>query len=524
MLEYHYIKTMKSRFFIIIFSIIALGLLGLFVFTRTKQDESSENNSNHSKIVTPKTSDSQETDQEEDESLQTETFNTFINLNPTETVISTISVDFNNDTYEDEVDLVRKAGSEYVYILPGVYNPETSGYYRLDEIPTTITRANTVSVYAYDITGDHRISLIYQGIDDDDNSVMQIFIYGQENDVPEFTNIGDFSSDDTIFIQQAERSDSYELSSSAGESYSVWVYKSKKNENSDNTNTQTDQIQCEYKWNPRLEKYELAREIVVPASRLASNELSKISDGSLETYAEFLNGFWYKVSNVDKNVRYFYFDYPNKEIIQYYGNIQEIYDWGVSRVRHNGVYISCVNSSIANLHRRYDVSLVNLDEIRIYTRDDVNLIINEDNLWDGNYKKVSKQSSFDDTTLDEKQALYRTELEKGPVWNTADGSASLTFADHVYTLKTNTTTERGVYSMMVAGTSVILQLRSDSVESALHDSYVLEFGTKIETQKSKEVSVVDYDTMVFTPVNINPINCFYLDGRIYTFSREKTSE
>ena len=511
---------MKTRFYIIIFSVIAVFIAGLFVFQRNNKKETVELNQNRSKIVIPKTNQSENNVNEETEpSKSTESFNSFISLNPTETVISTISVDFNNDTYDDEVALIRRAGSEYVCIVPGVYNNETSSYDRLPEISTLITRANTMSVYAYDITGDHRISLIYQGIDDEDNSVMQIFIYTEDNQKPEFLLIGDFISDDTIFIQQVDRADSYELSSAHGESCSVWVYSSKPSATGDDDKKAMDQIQSEYKWNNGAQKYELAREIVIPANKLAARELSRIQDGSLETFAEFLNGLWYKTSNVDKKIRYFYFDYANKEIIQYYGNIQEIYVWGVSRVRHNGIYISSVNSSISNLHRRYDVNLISLDEIKIYTRDDVNLIINEDNLWDGNYKKVSLQSTFDEQKTEDVEGEIRAEIEKGPSWATADTLASITFEDNIYTLKTDKGTERGFYTTMTAGSRIAIQFRSDSQISSLSEVYVLEYGTKIEDVRGSEVTSFDKDIIVLTPAVLTPLDCYAVDGKVYTLYR-----
>lgn len=514
---------MKTRFYIIIFSVIALGIAALFVFQKVNKKEVVEVNQNRSKIVTPKTNQSgNNTNEETDSSKNTETFNSFISLNPNETVISTISVDFNNDTYDDEVALIRRAGSENVCILPGVYNKDTSSYDRLPEIPTLITRANTMSVYAYDITGDHRISLIYQGIDDEDNSVMQIFIYSEDNQKPEFLLIGDFISDDTIFIQQVDRADTYELSVSSGESCSVWVYSSQASSFvTDDDKKALNQIQSEYKWNASTQKYELAREVVIPANKLAARELSRIQDGNLETFADFLNGLWYKTSNLDKKVRYFYFDYANKEIIQYYGNIQEIYVWGVSRVRHNGIYISSVNSSISNLHRRYDVSLVSLDEIKIYTRDDVNLIINEDNLWDGNYKKVSLQSTFDEQKPEDFEGEIRSEIEKASSWATSDTLLSITFEDNIYTLKTDKGTERGFYSTMTAGSKVAIQFRSDLQVSSLAEFYVLEYGTKIETVRGSEVTTPDKDIIVLTPASLTPLDCFAVDGKIYTLYRTR---
>ena len=54
--------------------------------------------------------------------------------------------------------------------------------------------------------------------------------------------------------------------------------------------------------------------------------------------------------------------------------------------------------------------------------------------------------------------------------------------------------------------------------------YSMEFGTKIitETVKKKTVEkvVTDYDTIIFTPVRISPVDCFAIDGKSYIFKRK----
>ena len=70
----------------------------------------------------------------------------------------------------------------------------------------------------------------------------------------------------------------------------------------------------------------------------------------------------------------------------------------------------------------------------------------------------------------------------------------------------------------------VFALRSTSFDTVLNPFYALEFGTKTvtETVKKKTVEkiVIDYDTIIFTPVKITPTDCFATDGKAYTFVRQ----
>ncbi len=519
---YHYIFIdMKSRTIPLMFLFIAIILGGVFFVSR-KFFVQKEKTLTRAKIVNPVSAKTSELENEtSSSSVENEKYETFVPLYSGETLISTLTLDINNDGYDDEVILIRKINAQNLWLVPALIDSETGNYQRLEPIPTEFTRTRTFSYSGMDLTGDHKNSLIYQGVKDDGNYVMEIFLYKNEGSKSALVNIGDFSCDGTVFIQQTERSESYELSLSKGESYSVWVYRS--DSSSGNSAAGQNQIQEEYKWNALSQKYELSRTIKVTAGRLAAKELSRIQDGTVETFASFLNGLWYKTSNTDGNIRYLYFNYENKEIVQLFSDIQEVYEWEDSKLRHNGIYLTGVNADIMNLHRRFDIALTNVDEIRVTIRDDINLVIKEAPLWDGQYKKMSLQSDFGAKEAS-KIALYQTELKKTKNWSSSDLMTGISFDDFTYTLQMDELKETGVYAIQEIGSYVVIQFRSDSEHSFLSEAYSMEFGTKTitETVKKKTVEkvVTDYDSILFTPVKVTPTDCFSAEGRIFTLSRE----
>ena len=519
---------MKSKIVPVLFVLAAALIAGVFFVSKkmlTKEDKSST----RARIVTPKSSTSSNSENETSpSSIESEKYETFVPLYSGETLISTLTIDINNDGYDDEVIIVRKANSQNLWIVAALIDSESGLYERLEPIETQFTRTRTFSYMGMDVTGEHKNALIYQGLGDDGNYVMKIFLCSEENGRNYLRNIGDFSCDGTVFIQQTERSESYALAMSKGESFSVWVYKS--DTPAEGTTAEKDkaavaqnQIQQEYKWNPGSQKYELAREINVTAGRLAATELSRIQDGTVETFGAFLEGLWYKTSNTDGNIRYMYFNFSENEIIQLYKDIQEVYEWEDSKLRHNGIYLTAVNADIMNLHRRFDIALVNTDEIKITLRDDINLVINENTQWDGNYKKMSLQDSFGDVPAVAADSIYQKELKKGDVWTTADASVSLNFDEFTYSLLNGGLTETGIYAIAKIGSYNVIQFRSDSEGSVLGDAYSMEFGTKVITETVKrqtvEKVVTDYDSITFTPVKLTSTDCFATEGRSYILSR-----
>ena len=521
---------MKSKTVPLLFVLAAAVLAAVFFISR-RIVVSGDKSLTRAKIVTPKSSSSTGTESDlHSSSVESEKYETFVPLYSGETLISTLTLDINTDGYDDEVIIIRKAGSQNLWMVAALIDPETGLYERLEPIQTEFTRTRTFSYSGMDVTGEHKNALVYQGLADDGNYIMKIFLCTEERGRSRLENIGDFACDGTVFIQQTERSESYALAMSKGESFSVWVYKSDKPENQEGESAASktavgqNQIQQEFKWNPSSQKYELAREIKVTAGRLAATELSRIQDGTVETFASFLDGLWYKTSNTDGNIRYIYFNFSDNEIVQLYRDTQEVYEWEDSKLRHNGIYLTAVNADIMTLHRRFDIALINTDEIKITLRDDINLIINENTLWDGNYKKMNMQSAFGDATEQNEENEFLKILRQGSLWQTPDSTVTIKFSDFGYKLNTEVLEETGIYSVAKIGAYNVITFRSDFENSVMGTAYSLSFGTKTITETVKrqtvERTVTDYDTINFTPVKITSTDCFAAEGKSYTFARE----
>jgi len=444
----------------------------------------------------------------------------FVPLQASETLISTLSLDLNGDNLDDQVVAVRKEGVAYLVLIVGMYDAESNSYMRIAEIQTNITRTRTFSYMGVDMTGDHKTELVYEGVRDDGNSVMCIFMCRRKLNKYELVQIGDFQSDGTIFIQQDERSESYELSQSKGESFPVWVYSSAKDESgSDNANLS--QVQTEYQWDEKQQKYTQIKQVRVTGSRIAAKELARIQDGTVETFADFLNGLWYKTSNEDDGIRYLFFDYPDKEIIFLYDDTEEVYSWEDSNLRRSGIYLSTTNESITNMQRRCDIALTGVDEVRVHIIDDVRMIIKENNLWDGSYRKMNTQSSFGPEIKTAPVIQYADELVKGPSW-LFDNGMRITFKDNTYSLSGSTAGDSGFFAVCTIAGSSVIQFRSSTAQQILAESYQMQFDTVTipATKKRKEEVQIDYNTLRLTPVRIAPDTCYPVDGRTLALTRD----
>lgn len=111
---------MKTKSITLLFVIAAL-LLGAGFLASKKFIKKSEKTATRAKVVTPKGAQENGSDTDEDKlssGFNSENFDTFIPLLPNETLINSITIDFNNDGYDDEVITVRKSSSEDFIIIP----------------------------------------------------------------------------------------------------------------------------------------------------------------------------------------------------------------------------------------------------------------------------------------------------------------------------------------------------------------------------------------------------------------------
>ena len=150
------------------------------------------------------------------------------------------------------------------------------------------------------------------------------------------------------------------------------------------------------------------------------------------------------------------------------------------------------------------------------------MIIKENNLWDGNYKKMSITSALSNTSS---KIDYDAELKKGPSW-TSDSGMRFIFSKNTYTLFMDNATDKGNFATgLIAGKSV-LQFRSSSSSSPLASAYEMQFNTVTlpATRRRTQEKQIDYNTIILTPVKLSPNECFPIEGRSFILSRDGNAE
>ena len=519
---------MKSKVLVVLFSCIAflfVFLLGFnFFFLRKRSRTVSP------KVIMPVASGGSSSGEENGESVSDDTVLTsFVPLLPTETLMSTLTVDFDGDTFDDQVVAVRRAGSPYLFLIVGLYNPDTNSYSRSAEISTEISKLRTFSYDAVDMIGNHKMVLVYQGILSSGDSVMQLFLCRKKFGAVEIKKIGDFSSDGTIFIQQTERSDAYELSQAWGAPYTVWVYSSDKTEAHAPASGGVSQIQTEYKWDYDTEMYVQARQLQITGSRMAAKELARIQNGGVETFGQFLSGLWYKTNNASAVPSYIYFNYDEREVIFLSDDTEGVYSWEDSSLRRSGIYLTTVNSIISSMKRSFDIMLTGMNEISVHVHDNVGMIIKESNQWDGTYKKMSFQNTFGEAKAEPLHAEYMKKLTEEQTWTDDDGNVFV-FDANSYKIS-GSENESGIYVADTVGSFPVIQFRSSGANAVLASAYAMHFETsqitvpaKNRRQKPTVQTVVDKDCIHLTPVTLSPLTCYAADGRVITLRRRDTAD
>ncbi|MCR5218518.1 pallilysin-related adhesin [Treponema sp.] len=424
-----------------------------------------------------------------------------IQLKSDETLIGVVSMDFNGDGLEDQVNAVKSASSPYIQLIVGIYNKAKAEYERKAVIATSIVQTSSFTYTGIDLVGEHKNVLVYQGFSENSEAVLQAFLISDRSTGGvNVTQIADLAGDGTIFIQQADRYENYDRSNANGASYPIWVYTSDTSRASS-----MDQLQICYDWDRDLQKYVQTKTIRVAGSNITRKELAKIQDGTVATFAKFLEGLWYKSDS--SSLYYLYFDYLQKEIIFVRSDIEEVYSWIRSDLRRNGIYLSCINQEIQNLQRRIDISLRSVDEINIRIQDDVRMLISESNVWDGVYKKFSQDRNYDMVSSRKTESFIKI-LEGNPSWKMADDTV-VVFKEGTYTAEGDIISDTGFYTKVTLRDQDYIQFRSSSPSPLFKGMYKVSYGDSSN------------DSLLFKPYKVLPDEAYPTDERSVTLLKEK---
>ena len=446
-------------------TLVLFALVGavIVVFAIIKQKPKADlKDTVYTKTVIPSFSGSAPSLRQEDSFETEETEQTsLIPLFAGEVLIGAYSIDFDGDSYEDQIIALKTPDSRFIKVIVGLYNPLLNKYERSAEILTDIEQVKTFFLSVSDITGTHENALIITGYGIKNESRFQAWLPRKNASGFFLHEIADLYAAGTIFIQQRNRSDSYPLENTDGESFPIWAYTSDPNA----PEGSLDQLQIMYDWSKTQKKYVKKVETKITEKSLTAQELSKIQDGTEETFAGFLNGVWLKPGKTAEDNRYLFFDYDKKEIIFFQSDRQELHTWERSTIRRNGILVYTTNQSISNISRRFDIALVSMDEIRIKVVDDLGMLISSETLWDGDYKKQSTDALFAaglSAFQEEKPAvdiIAVLQTTSRTVWK-CDNGWNLSCSGGVYTAENGGLTETGVFSVLTVFGEQLLQIKS----------------------------------------------------------------
>ena len=484
---------------IVFFLLFALALIFYFLFSSFATGKEQE--TVRAKVVIPATTTQVEQTEDTESYSSVEFENTsLIQLNMDETLITTLSIDLNSDTFEDQIVAVKKANNPNIVIIIGLYNSKTSEYQRFTEIQTSIFQVKTFSLMTMDLAGNHTNTLVCTGFSSNNDSILQAYNPKVERNRFSIVKIIDLKTDGTIFIQQAQRNDNYSIYNMNADCFPIIMYSTEETPGG----TDFEQVQTTYEWNKKTEVYEPTATTRLSSKKIAAKELARILDGNISTFTNFLDGLWYR-TNTTGQQRYIFFDPKSEEIIFFDQAIQEVYDWLNNTLRKSGVYISASNKSISNLVRYFDIALVSVDEIRVRVRDDVRMIIGTDTLWDGVYKKTSqKMSSVQSKTT--ATNIIKIMEEGAGKWNFQDNS--VVFTDGVFSLSNKDKKESGVYTHTTLFNTDLIQFRADQENCKLNGFYMY---------KQNE------DRIDFIPVTVTTSSCI-IEGTSSPIRMEKFKE
>lgn len=495
-----------KRLPLIIFAIFFLGLAVFFVYNTFIADNNHE--IEKAQVIIPSINKTEDSEENSNSIYDDISQISFIPLNNDETLLNTHTSDLNGDNYDDQIIAVRNTQTNSIFLIIGIYNPALGQYQRKDEINTEIIQVNSFNFHTLDITGNHKIELVFSGFNENNENILKVFALQDQTGEYALSTIAEFQVSGTVYIQQLQRTENYAMGIERGDSFPIWIYTIDEN----NPNS-LDQLQFLYNWNEQAGCYTKVTETRISGKKIAAKELAKIQDGKVSTFVNFLDGLWYKVTNNNDIEQWIFFNPSDKEIIFCTGTTQEVYTWVNSTLRRNGINLSTVNTLIKNLSRRFDITLSSTDEIRVRLNDDLRMVITEETTWDGKYKKMHHSDMFTERTTERK--IQNFLQNQRTVWENQNHDEYI-FEQGEYIIS-GSQKDKGSFSLSVIQDKDIIQLRSSTGNDAVSKFYIAQL--KKETKEKETVSVLE-----LIPIKVSLQSIYYKNEPTIRLEEKKLTE
>ncbi|MDR2070435.1 MAG: pallilysin-related adhesin [Treponema sp.] len=394
-------------------------------------------------------------------------------LDDGETIVSVLTQDFDGDLQDEQIIAYRnlsQSGSP-IYITYIQYDDQTGGYKRIWNSPTIVTRPGTVSLYTQDLLGDRSVSVIITGMNAEGEHTLTALRKnalpadqdaGETGSVP-FTKIAEIHIDGSISVREVERTQAYQRGLSKGQSFTIAAY----GRDNDSTNI-LDQIEITYVYNPAADFYEQSKITHIPGTQIEQRRVRNLLDGNPEVFERFIDGLWYyaDAEGLPDSRQYIYFDLPNRELIFYSDDSQQVFIWLNSSSTRYGIYVSSQNQSVTTLRRSLNIELESMDSIRIKVSEDVRLKLGVDDSWDGSYRQAKNMTA----------GLSDGVRPVTPYLDASyDGSiGKLVFSkDGFYELYTQGAVRKGKYAFFALDDRELLELRPGGITGLPRETYLV---------------------------------------------------
>ena len=470
-----------------------LGLAGLFIWEWTSRmsiNSSSDSRETVRTIIPTVAGEKKETltDESKISSYDESKIQPLILLENDEIFLQAISADLDKDGTSDQICAVKKTNDVTISLIPGIYNPLTGEYTRLENLQTGITQARTLLFYTLDIIGDRRQAIVCSGMNAENLQVLAVHIPNYElNGKITYTTIADLRFDGSINIQETPRSDAYNLGLTSGDSFPIYTY------NSDPESPQSlNQIERMYQWNRNIGRYEQISESRIEGKKIETKLVRQLQSGDVGSFEVFLNGLWYNPSsNTIKESRSIFFNTTEGEIVFHSGNIEEVFTRESGAPRRYGAYFTTRNKSISSIRRLIDIELTGIDEIKIKVQEDVKLKIGVASNWDGTYRKMATGQTATESPKNQKLLDVQKILKEAATeWESTDGQKFSTKGS-TYQLTRTSGLESGQFATLtVQGNPIIQCKKNESRDSTFFLAEINQNESNNNTQLSlTEVTV-----------------------------------
>lgn len=430
-----------------------------------------------------------------------------------EILLDVYAFNLDSDLEDEQVLVIRRTDdpSGLLRLIVADYLPANRTWVRAWEGSTGVTKVQTLQVLVKDVVGDHIPNIISVGMNDRGEQAVSIFWRtppARENRSPlSYSKICEVSGD-SVTIEETERPESYKLGQTNAETWPVTTY----HRDPDSENY-LDQVRETWEWNFTRKAYERVLVERIPGAQIEKQLVTRILDGTVETFEQYVEGIWYKASSDPRapGSQFVIFDPREKTLFFYGDSVMEPYQWEDSHSTRYGIFIGSRSSAVKTLRRLIDVELTGHETVALRIFQDIRLKADVTEKWNGTYRKMNPElaASFrKETPVTQGLSGALSGSYRG-----LDGS-SLSFQSPRFTLNRDGRSEAGGFSVFTLKGAEILEMKylTETGIVGKRVSYRLDRSQRKESGETVEV-------LTFVPVRVAIDGIEFVEGSPLVFER-----